>query len=253
MARPEKVRMVSELPRFTEFISVNSEGEKSKNGGMIRLSVEEYELVKLMDYDGKTQEECASSMGVSRGTIQVLYQEARKKIARHLVEGLTLEVKGGNYQIHEESFSGKNCSVSHCNIKKQIESRGKRIMKIAVTYDNGVVFQHFGHTETFKVYNVEEGVIISSEIINTNGQGHGALANFLFNGGVDVLICGGIGGGARNALAEVGIELYPGAHGDADEQVKSFIEGKLKYDPNTMCNHHSHEEGHSCGQHQCNH
>ena len=124
-------------------------------------------------------------------------------------------------------------------------------MKIAVTYDNGQVFQHFGHTEKFKVYDVEDGKIVKTEIVDTNGQGHGALAGFLFNGGIDTLICGGIGGGARNALAEAGIKLFPGARGDADEQVKSFLAGNLNYDPDTMCNHHSHEEGHSCGNHGC--
>ena len=124
-------------------------------------------------------------------------------------------------------------------------------MKIAVTYENGQVFQHFGHTEQFKVYEVEDGKIMKSEIVDTNGQGHGALAGFLFNGGVDVLICGGIGGGARNALAEAGIELYPGAHGDADDQVASFIAGTLNYDPDTVCSHHGHhdQEGGGCGHH----
>lgn len=124
-------------------------------------------------------------------------------------------------------------------------------MKIAVTYENGQVFQHFGHTSQFKVYEVENGNVVSSEIVDTNGQGHGALAGFLMNGGVNVLICGGIGGGARNALAEAGIELYPGATGDADAQVESFLKGQLVYDPDTVCSHHSHEEGHECGNHGC--
>lgn len=124
-------------------------------------------------------------------------------------------------------------------------------MKIAVTYENGQVFQHFGHTEQFKVYEVEDHKIISSEVVGTNGQGHGALAGFLFGGGVDVLICGGIGGGARAALAEAGIQLYPGASGDADAQVEAFLAGNLNYDPDTMCNHH-HEGGeHNCGSHGC--
>ncbi len=122
-------------------------------------------------------------------------------------------------------------------------------MKIAVTYENGQVFQHFGHTKEFKVYEVEGGKIVSSEIVDTNGQGHGALAGLLADEDIKVLICGGIGGGARNALAQAGIELYPGAAGDADEQVASFIQGKLVYDPNTMCNHHSHAEGEVCGEH----
>lgn len=119
-------------------------------------------------------------------------------------------------------------------------------MKIAVTYENGQVFQHFGHTSQFKVYDVEDKKIDSAEIVDTNGQGHGALAGFLLNEGVDVLICGGIGGGARNALAEAGIQLYPGASSQADDQVTAFLDGQLVYDPDTMCSHHSHEDGHGC-------
>ncbi len=124
-------------------------------------------------------------------------------------------------------------------------------MKIAVTYEDGQVFQHFGHTSQFKVYEVKDGNVISSEIVDTNGQGHGALAGFLLGSDVNVLICGGIGGGARTALAEAGIQLYPGAYGDADAQVDAFLKGQLSYDPDTMCSHHSHEEGQSCGNHGC--
>lgn len=124
-------------------------------------------------------------------------------------------------------------------------------MKVAVTYENGQVFQHFGHTEQFKVYEVSDGKIVSSEVVGTNGQGHGALAGFLFGGGVDVLICGGIGGGARTALAEAGIELYPGASGDADAQVEAFLAGNLNYDPDTTCSHHHEGEEHECGNHGC--
>lgn len=251
MARPEKVRVVSELPQFTQFICPMDGVNRTKGNGKIILSVEEYEVIKLIDYHGKTQEECAISMQVSRGTIQVLYAEARKKIARHMVEGMALEVNGGNYKVCQRNGCKRGWN-SHGNlITGKISNGGLRTMKIAVTYENGQVFQHFGHTEQFKVYEIENGVIKASEIVNTNGQGHGALANFLFQGGVDVLICGGIGGGARNALSEAGIELYPGAHGNADEQVKSFIAGKLQYDPETKCNHHHHEEGHQCGAQGC--
>ena len=106
-------------------------------------------------------------------------------------------------------------------------------MKIAVTYENGQVFQHFGHTEQFKVYEVEDKKIVGSKVVDTNGTGHGALAGFLQEEGVSVLICGGIGGGARNALAQAGIELYPGASGDADAQVQALLEGSLAYDADT--------------------
>lgn len=122
-------------------------------------------------------------------------------------------------------------------------------MKIAVTYENGSVFQHFGHCENFKVYEVEANAVKASEVVNAAGSGHGALAGFLKDHGVDVLICGGIGGGARTALAEAGIELYPGVSGDADESVNALLAGNLDFDPDTMCSHHHHEDGHTCGEH----
>ena len=83
-------------------------------------------------------------------------------------------------------------------------------MKIAVTYENGQVFQHFGHTAQFKIYEVQDGQVASSQVVDTNGSGHGALAGFLKAQGVDTLICGGIGGGARQALAEAIRVTRPG-------------------------------------------
>ncbi|WP_244834978.1 NifB/NifX family molybdenum-iron cluster-binding protein [Clostridium sp. BJN0001] len=237
MARPSKRRFVCRMPECQLFYP----SEKSDSMIEILLSIEEYEAIRLIDYDGKTQADAASHMSVSRTTIQALYTEARKKISRFLVEGTLLKIEGGNYIL---------CSHNKiCNFDKN--RKGDLKMKIAVTYENGQIFQHFGHTEQFKVYEVEDGKIISSEIIDTNGSGHGALAGFLADHNVSTLICGGIGGGARNALAEAGVKIYPGASGDADAQISSFLQGKLQYDPNTMCNHHSHEEGHSCGNHGC--
>ena len=129
-------------------------------------------------------------------------------------------------------------------------------MKIAVTYDNGMIFQHFGHTEYFKVYEVEEGRVVASEVVSTNGTGHGALAGVLNGLGADVLICGGIGGGAQMALANAGVKLYGGVRGSADEAVAALLAGKLDFNPNVRCDHHGeshhhHGEGHSCGSHGC--
>ncbi len=125
-------------------------------------------------------------------------------------------------------------------------------MKIAVTYENGSIFQHFGHTGQFKIYEVENNAVISSEVVDTNGSGHGALAGFLAAKGVGVLICGGIGGGAQNALAQAGIRLYGGVSGSADEAVNALLAGKLGYDPDVKCSHHEHQhEDHSCGDHGC--
>ncbi|WP_091129456.1 NifB/NifX family molybdenum-iron cluster-binding protein [Oscillibacter sp. PC13] len=126
-------------------------------------------------------------------------------------------------------------------------------MKIAVTYSNGEIFQHFGHTEQFKVYAVEGDKIFSAEVIDTNGSGHGALAGLLSQLDVDVLICGGIGGGAQMALAQAGIALYGGVTGDADKAVESFVAGNLACDPDAKCDHHDHHHGeeHTCGEHGC--
>ena len=125
-------------------------------------------------------------------------------------------------------------------------------MKIAVTYDNGNVFQHFGRTEFFKVYEVEDNKVISSEVIGSNGVGHGALAGLLSEQSVDVLICGGIGGGAQAALAEAGVELCAGAEGDADQAVEAYLKGEL-VSTGANCDHHHHEDGHSCGDHEEGH
>ena len=126
-------------------------------------------------------------------------------------------------------------------------------MKIAVTYDNGQIFQHFGHTQQFKVYEVSEaGIITDAKVVDTMGSGHGALAGVLQVIGADILICGGIGGGAQMALSMAGIRFFGGCHGDADAAVQALIEGKLLYDPCVRCGHHDHHgEGHTCGDHGC--
>ena len=125
-------------------------------------------------------------------------------------------------------------------------------MKIAVTYENGQIFQHFGHTEQFKLYESVDGKIVHAEVVDTNGSGHGALAGFLMQNGVDTLICGGIGGGAQVALANAGITLCSGASGDTDKAVEAYLRGELT-SAGATCSHHSHEEGHACGNHGCGH
>lgn len=124
-------------------------------------------------------------------------------------------------------------------------------MRIAVPHMNGMIFQHFGHTQEFKVYDVEDKKVVSTQILSTNGSGHGALATFLKELNVDVVICGGIGGGAKTALANAGITLYGGVLSGADEAVRALLNGILLFNPNVQCTHHAHEEGHACGDHGC--
>ena len=127
-------------------------------------------------------------------------------------------------------------------------------MKVAVTYENGEVFQHFGRTPQFKVYEVEAGKILNRQILDTGETGHGALAGFLKDAGAEVLICGGIGGGAVQAMSEAGIKIYAGASGSADAAIESFVNGTLPQVGEATCDHHGHDhEGHDHEGHECSH
>ncbi|MBQ1598539.1 MAG: FKBP-type peptidyl-prolyl cis-trans isomerase [Lachnospiraceae bacterium] len=126
-------------------------------------------------------------------------------------------------------------------------------MKIAVTYEDGKIFQHFGKSKAFKVYEVSDNKVVSSDILDPNGVGHEALADVLADQGVSVLICGGLGGGAQAALSSAGIEVFSGAEGDADAAVESYLAGTLE-SAGVNCDHHDHEHGEGgcggCGHHE---
>lgn len=126
-------------------------------------------------------------------------------------------------------------------------------MKIAVPFENENIFGHFGHTSAFKIYEIENGKITTVKILPTLDSGHGALAGFLAAQDIDTLICGGIGGGAKTALTNIGIKIFGGVSGNADAAVRAFLDGKLEFDPNAHCDHHDHAhgEGHDCGSHNC--
>ena len=131
-------------------------------------------------------------------------------------------------------------------------------MTIACTYEDGVICQHFGHSPAFKLYTVEYGKVSDSRVLSSDGQGHGALAVLLSSAKVDVLICGGIGPGAVNALSDSGIEVWPGAAGDPDAAVAAYLSGSLVKREGANCSHHDHGEGHDCHHghedgHQCHH
>jgi predicted DNA-binding protein (UPF0251 family)/predicted Fe-Mo cluster-binding NifX family protein len=223
--------------------------------GIVHLSVDEYETIRLIDYEKMTQEQCAIQMEIARTTVTDIYTQARYKIADSLIHGKRLVIAGGNYTIcSRENKCGSfgNCIFAQKKLEvKHLKEKENNIMRIAVTYEEGNIFQHFGHTENFKIYDVDDNHIVSSEVIPTLGSGHGALAGFLQENHVDVLICGGIGGGAQVALSEAGIKLYGGASGSADAAVNAYIQGNLNFDPDVHCDHHDHEEGHSCGSHGC--
>ena len=221
MPRPVKCRKVCHFPNVLEFLPADNAEKKVP----IVLTVDEYETIRLLDKKGYSQEQCAVSMQIARTTVQRIYEIARKKIADALIDGHPLRIEGGDFRICDGQSS--NCSFGGCYkqeiYKKYAAEKGEGIMRIAVTYENGQIFQHFGHTETFKIYDVEEGKVVHSEVVDTNGSGHGALAGVLNALNADVLICGGIGGGAQTALAAAGIKLFGGVSGDADKAVEAFI------------------------------
>ena len=249
MPRPRKYRRVCRFPLSLGFIPT----EEGFSGEEIVLSVDEYETLRLIDCEGLSQEECGACMAVGRTTVQQIYAQARKKLADMLVEGRPLRIAGGDYVLCDGAPGVRQCEHCFREAFRTITPKGDHSMRIAVTYENGAIFQHFGHTEQFKLYDVQEGKVLSSQVVDTNGSGHGTLAGVLSALGVDTLICGGIGGGARAALEASGIKLYGGVSGQADEAVQALLSGQLEFDPNVMCSHH--EERHSgeqnCGEHGC--
>ena len=205
----------------------------------VRMTVDEYEAVRLLDVEELTQEACADRMNVARTTVTAIYDSARKKIADAIVHGKRLLIAGGC------------CEFAPTEIDQNIMEKGNDTMRIAVTYENGEVFQHFGHSEQFKLYDVENGIIVGEQVVDTNGSGHGALAGFLQAAKVDALICGGIGMGAQMALADAGIKLYAGVQGSADAAARALAEGRLEYDPDARCDHHGHHHDGDCGHDHC--
>lgn len=261
MARPVRCRRICFEPKYSQFIpdgrepgKSNGEQNKEQNEEQSReqvlLTLDEFEAIRLIDHEKKTHEQCARQMAISRTTVTEIYERARGKIADCIVHGKTLCISGGNYVLCDGSAwksCGKKCrKINHALKDQGVGRREKEAMKIAVTYEDGNVFQHFGHTEQFKIYEVTDGKIVDAQVVSTEGSGHGALAGMLSEKKVDVLICGGIGGGAQVALAEAGIKLYGGVTGNADDAVVAFLTGNLAFNPDVHCNHHHHEEGHDC-------
>lgn len=248
MPRPQRCRRICCAPEHLRFAP-----EERSDAETVALSFDEFEVLRIVDYEGRTHEQCAAQMDVSRTTVTEIYQSARFKLSDVLVNGKRLEISGGNYRLCDGSAG--RCCGKHCARAERagtVREKGENIMRVAVTYENGQIFQHFGHSAQFKIYDLEDGKILNSEVVDTNGSGHGALAGFLVVNRVDALICGGIGGGAQAALKRMGIRLYGGVSGDADEAVRAFAEGRLEYDPDARCTHHDHGEGeHNCGEHDC--
>jgi predicted DNA-binding protein (UPF0251 family)/predicted Fe-Mo cluster-binding NifX family protein len=224
--------------------------------GYVTLTIDAVEALRLCDLEELDQEQAAGMMGVSRGTLQRILYKAHRATAEALIAGKGIHLTGGNYSVNE--YACKNISQCHrCNFadqkkNKQLITKIKsnledKLMKIAITTEGNQIFQHFGSCPLFTLIEIENNKIINRRLIDASGSGHSALAGFLQSNEVNLLICGGIGSGARNALAAVNIALISGSKGDIDTAVTAYLAGTLKDKPEGMCNHHHEGANHQCG------
>ncbi len=153
-----------------------------------------------------------------------------------------------------EEIGGEALSATANRLADLLNSGEEKVRRIAVTTEQEEIFQHFGKCKSFTLFDVKGKEIIAKDILDPDGSGHSALAGMLQDNQVDVLICGGIGQGAKDALAARGIELVAGASGKVEDAVLAYLNGTLKHNAAFTCNHHGHEHGgadcgHTCGNH----
>lgn len=243
MPRPTKERVI--CPRYTP-VCFRVEADEP----LLNIPADELEALRLCDLEELPQGEAADRMNISRGTLQRLLYSAHRKLAFALCFRKSFNVAGASGYGIPGRCVGKKCRFCGFKNYKQ-HSVGEAIMRIAVTCEDNQVFQHFGHTPEFAIFDIEDGKIKTMRIESTGDSGHGALAGLLSSNKVDLLICGGIGGGAQMALAEAGIELIGGASGNVTDVVNAYLNGTLTVNAAFQCNHHQHGESHKCGDHGC--
>lgn len=243
MPRPVKCRKVCHFPQILEFAPVKAVIEKEP----VILSVDEYESIRLIDKEGLSQEQCGAFMQIARTTVQRIYENARKKLADSIVDGRPLRIEGGDFWVCDgrSMNCGHNGCFKHLYHQQYEKMKSEGVLRVTIPYENGQIFPHFGHSRQFKIYDISDQKIFSSEIIDTNGSGHGALVGVLNALNTDVLICGCIGSGAQAALTASGMKLYGGVSGDADQAVAAWIAGNLQCNLTEECDCHC-EEGHNC-------
>ena len=218
MPRPKRNRRISGYPDYWNF---SPEGPTHPE--TLLLTLDEYETIRVIDFLRMTQEECAAQMGVSRSTVTSIYDSARSKLADAIVNGKRIRITGGAYRIDDVPYS------------HAVSAKEKDVRRIAATYSQGLIGQHFSWTEQFKIYDILDTAIKDEQIIDTDGTGHGALVGFLRAAEVEVLICNGIGIGAKSLLEDAGIQLLTGVTGSADEAIQAWLSGDLRSDSDAVC------------------
>ena len=269
MPRPCRCRRVCSEP----LVDVFGPASELDAGGVppVVLLVEEYEALRIMDYEGRTHEQCAAQMRVSRTTVTEIYERARHKVADALVNGRTLVIRGGNYEVCEGACAHEcagRCRWKYGELASALENLlGDEIMRIAIPVKNENIYQHFGMASTFKVYDIEEKRVVNTFFIESAGTGHGAKVGPLVDNQVDCVICGGIGEGAEAVEAALSHSLksdlaaaaaksrhqYRHQHGRGGEGCGCGCGGHGHGEGECGCGGHGHGEGHGegcgCGGH----
>lgn len=260
MPRPSRCRRVCAEPRCRGFRpNAPLVPEASEASSSVQLFVEEFEAIRIIDFEKRTHEQCALQMQVSRTTATEIYERARAKIAEALVLGKPLEIAGGNYEVCggkcARDCAGR-CRWKYRQLREHIANQTEQLegnftMKIAIPVKNENIYQHFGMAAAFKVYTVENGEIVGTAVVETPGQGHGSKVGPLTEAGVDCVVCGGIGDGAVAGLTAAGIKLIAGISGNADEAARACVAETLESNPEAAAavsqHRHRHQHGHGEG------
>lgn len=224
MARPRQNRIIAASPLISGF---HPYGRCCRKRKVVQLEYDEYEAIRLIDYEGKLQDEAAKQMSVSRPTLTRIYAEARKKIAVALVEGNHLSITDGN--VGFENYQRRKSKTQVMN------------QKIAIPTCEGKLWQHFGKAPEVTFVTVENGRVKESVVLQAPGHEQGAMPGFIAAQGTTDVLCGALGQGAVNMLNQSGIQVHGGAPAIAiDEVLSLYLGGTIVY-------------GDSSCHHQCNH
>lgn len=221
MARPKQNRIILESPVVSGFRPYGRCCHKRES---ILLKYDEYEAIRLIDYEGKLQDDAAKLMNVSRPTLTRIYAEARKKLALALVEGKHITITNDNLEFDHYKQQKSNIQIMN--------------QKIAIPTSEGKLWQHFGKAPEVTFVIVEDGKVKETVVMQAPENEHGAMPKFIAAQDATDVLCGGLGQGAVNMLNQLGIQVHGGAPTIAIEEVVSqYLGGTIVYG-DSSCHHH---------------
>ena len=227
MPRPKKCRKVCQMPATKEFQPI---GDTSCKASVI-LTVDEYEAIRLIDKQGFSQEECSNYMQVASTTVQSIYNSARKKLADALVDGLSIRIEGGDFQLCDgnEDYCGCGGCRRHRRgcVQRNIQEDGK--MRIAIPLDENKqdVCIVLARAPYFLLREDGKDTIVENPAAQAHGGAGIHAAQFLVDSGVNVLITVRCGQNAADVFKAAGMKIYKSANKAATDDLTAFEDGKL--------------------------